>query len=164
MKAPHVNGRFCGEDGTPLTHEMSELDCDRFDTELLIDEVQNRPAIWNTKCSEYKDRGAKKMCWEELTEIFCSAGDTRKKLSVSELSNLVFFLYNLISKCCCLAIVYLLVYLVKSHCLAIVVNYTHSLHINVVANILSPTHARVRVKLLISFSFEFAKEVEQCKR
>lgn len=55
---------------------MEELDCDRFDTELLIDEVKKRPALWDVTCVEYKERAAKRRCWEELEEVFCRAGDT----------------------------------------------------------------------------------------
>ena len=36
------------------------MECDRFDTDLLIDEVEKRPAIWDMTSSVYKDRGAKK--------------------------------------------------------------------------------------------------------
>lgn len=63
---------------------MEELDCGRCDTELLIAEVKRRPALWDIKCAEYKDRAAKKRCWEELEGIFCGDGDTPERKDPGE--------------------------------------------------------------------------------
>ena len=52
---------------------------DRFDTELFIDEIEKRPAIWDMACADYKDRVIKKRCWEELVDIFCSGDEQEKK-------------------------------------------------------------------------------------
>lgn len=41
-----------------------------FDTEKLIIEIQNRPAIWNTKSAEYSDRNLRSKAWEELVDIY----------------------------------------------------------------------------------------------
>ncbi|CAG4964060.1 unnamed protein product [Colias eurytheme] len=42
-----------------------DLDIDRF-----IFEIENHPAIWNTKCDEYSDRAQKVKQWEEVTNMF----------------------------------------------------------------------------------------------
>ena len=60
-----------------------EQECDRFDTELLIDEVEKRPVIWDMTSADYKDRVAKKRCWEEVVDVFCR-GDTQEKKNVGE--------------------------------------------------------------------------------
>ncbi|MPC69756.1 hypothetical protein E2C01_063986 [Portunus trituberculatus] len=52
---------------------------DRFYTELLIDEIEKRPTIWDMTCADYKDRLVKKRCWEELVDIFCSGDEQEKK-------------------------------------------------------------------------------------
>ncbi|XP_066958378.1 uncharacterized protein [Macrobrachium rosenbergii] len=49
------------------------------DTELFIDEVEKRPAIWDTRSVDYKDKLVKRKCWEELVEIFCSSEETRDR-------------------------------------------------------------------------------------
>ncbi|XP_027229943.2 uncharacterized protein [Penaeus vannamei] len=59
-----------------------QQETDRFDTELFIDEVQKRPAIWDMASAVYKDRVEKKRCWDELVEIFCS-GNTKEKRDVA---------------------------------------------------------------------------------
>lgn len=41
-----------------------------FDTEKFIIEIQNRPAIWNTKSAEYSDKNLRSKAWEELVEIY----------------------------------------------------------------------------------------------
>ena len=50
-----------------------------FDTELFIDEVQRRPAIWDMESSEYKNRVTKKRSWEELVELFADPEETIEK-------------------------------------------------------------------------------------
>jgi hypothetical protein len=39
------------------------------DVEALIDAVRDRPALWDTRCSEYSDKVNKAQCWRE---IFCN--------------------------------------------------------------------------------------------
>ncbi|XP_026330373.1 uncharacterized protein LOC113237883, partial [Hyposmocoma kahamanoa] len=41
-----------------------------FDTERFIIDIQNRPAIWNTKSAEYSDRNLRSKAWEELVDIY----------------------------------------------------------------------------------------------
>ena len=36
---------------------------DRFDTELLIDEIGKLPAIWDMACADYKDRAVIGGCY-----------------------------------------------------------------------------------------------------
>ncbi|CAG2057267.1 unnamed protein product [Timema podura] len=55
------------------------METERFNTELFIDLIQNRPAIWDMECPEYKNRVLKKSSWEELVEIFIEDGDTPEK-------------------------------------------------------------------------------------
>lgn len=49
--------------------------------EQLINEIQNRPAIWDKRSVEYADRNKKKMSWEEITNIFVGedASEEKKK-------------------------------------------------------------------------------------
>ena len=49
------------------------MKCDRFGTNLFIDEVEKRLAIWDMTSSGYKDTEAKKRSWEEIMEVFCSS-------------------------------------------------------------------------------------------
>jgi hypothetical protein len=51
----------------------------RFDTELFIDEVEKRTALWDVQCPAYKDRQIRKTFWEELVEICGEAGETTEK-------------------------------------------------------------------------------------
>ncbi|XP_077270213.1 uncharacterized protein LOC143901662 [Temnothorax americanus] len=59
------------------------------DTELFIDEIEKRPAIWNMECPDYRNRIKKKKSWEEIVEIFSTAGNTeeQKKLLGVKLQN-----------------------------------------------------------------------------
>ncbi|XP_068910076.1 uncharacterized protein [Tenebrio molitor] len=41
-----------------------------FDTEKFINEVQNRPWLWDTSVADYSNREVKKKGWEELVNIF----------------------------------------------------------------------------------------------
>jgi hypothetical protein len=43
---------------------------DGFDTEKLISEIESRPAIWKTECTEYANKNEKAKAWEEVCEIF----------------------------------------------------------------------------------------------
>ncbi|XP_063390990.1 uncharacterized protein LOC134676533 [Cydia fagiglandana] len=44
-----------------------------FDTEKFINEIRNRPTIWNSKCPDYVDRELKLQAWNELVDQY--AGD-----------------------------------------------------------------------------------------
>ncbi|KAJ2941416.1 hypothetical protein O0L34_g3625 [Tuta absoluta] len=55
------------------------MERDNFDTELFIDEVEKRVAIWNMESSDYSNRVIKRRNWEEIVEIFCEAGDSEEK-------------------------------------------------------------------------------------
>lgn len=42
-----------------------------FDTELFIDEIEKRPAIWYMTSGEYANKISKRRAWEEISIIFC---------------------------------------------------------------------------------------------
>jgi len=59
-----------------------------FDTEKFILEIEKRPEIWNSACSEYSNRDVKKKRWEELTNIFSSEDNTfHEKKHIGEYNN-----------------------------------------------------------------------------
>ncbi|XP_022829267.1 uncharacterized protein LOC111358380 [Spodoptera litura] len=64
------------------------METEHFDSDLFIDEIQKRPAIWDMESPDYKNKVIKKRNWEELVEIFCDAGDSleKKKLLGSTLT------------------------------------------------------------------------------
>ncbi|XP_045767123.1 uncharacterized protein LOC123868636 [Maniola jurtina] len=41
-----------------------------FDTEKFIEEIKNRPAIWDSESPEYANREMKKKAWEDVINIF----------------------------------------------------------------------------------------------
>lgn len=41
----------------------------RFDTELLITAIEQKPCIWDTSSEDYKNRDAKIKAWDEVAEI-----------------------------------------------------------------------------------------------
>jgi hypothetical protein len=45
-------------------------------TDLFINEIEKRPAIWNMKSSEYSNRTN---AWEELVLVFSNIEDTEDK-------------------------------------------------------------------------------------
>lgn len=55
------------------------MERDNFDTELFIDEIEKRVALWDMASTEYSNRITKRRNWEELVEIFCEAGDSEEK-------------------------------------------------------------------------------------
>jgi hypothetical protein len=56
------------------------MDGDVFDTDLFIDEIEKRPAIWDMASSEYSNKLSKRRAWEEIVLIFISdAGDAEEK-------------------------------------------------------------------------------------
>jgi len=56
------------------------------ETDLLISEVEKRPAIWDMTSSEYSNRTLKRKAWEELVLVFSHVEDTedKKKIWVSK--------------------------------------------------------------------------------
>lgn len=58
------------------------MERDSFDTELFIDEVEKRVAIWDMESPDYSNRILKRRSWEELVEIFSEAGDSEEKKKV----------------------------------------------------------------------------------
>lgn len=74
---------------------------DRFDTELFIDEVEKRPAIWDIQCKDYSNKIIKNQAWQELVEIFGNCENTFEKKNIlsrfiqkkNELTEL-FYSYN----------------------------------------------------------------------
>ncbi|GBP34033.1 hypothetical protein EVAR_94045_1 [Eumeta japonica] len=59
-----------------------EFAMDRFDTELFIDEVEKRPAIWDIQCDDYSNKIIKNRAWQELVEIFGNCEDTVEKKNI----------------------------------------------------------------------------------
>lgn len=55
------------------------METEAFNTELFIDEVEKRPAIWDMTSSDYSDRNLKRRAWEELVLIFCEGDDSEEK-------------------------------------------------------------------------------------
>ncbi|KOB77055.1 Uncharacterized protein OBRU01_04631 [Operophtera brumata] len=52
---------------------------DRFDTELFIDEVEKRPALWDIQLAEYSNKIIRNGAWQELVEIFGENEDSLEK-------------------------------------------------------------------------------------
>lgn len=48
-------------------------------TDLLIDEIEKRVAIWNINSKEYANKIIKRRSWEELVLIFCNNNDSEEK-------------------------------------------------------------------------------------
>lgn len=71
----HLIARFRVE----WTHGTTKMETEHFDSDLFIDEIQKRPAIWDMESPDYKNKVIKKRYWEELVEIFCDAGDSLEK-------------------------------------------------------------------------------------
>lgn len=61
-----------------------------FDTEKFIIEIQNRPAIWNTKSAEYSDRNLRQKAWEELVEIYGTDLPQEKKKQLGKYQLFIF--------------------------------------------------------------------------
>ncbi|KAF9814770.1 hypothetical protein SFRURICE_014865 [Spodoptera frugiperda] len=56
------------------------METEAFNTELLIDEIEKRPAIWDMTSSDYSDKNLRRRAWEELVLIFCEGHDNEEKL------------------------------------------------------------------------------------
>lgn len=57
---------------------------ERVDTDLFINEIKKRPAIWDMMSCEYKDRNLKRKSWEEIVDVFCSSGDVKEKQNMGK--------------------------------------------------------------------------------
>jgi hypothetical protein len=51
-----------------------------YDTELFIEEVKNRPAIWDMESAEYTNRTLKRVAWQQLVEMFSAEGTSKEEL------------------------------------------------------------------------------------
>ncbi|CAG9822070.1 unnamed protein product [Phaedon cochleariae] len=58
---------------------FKKMERDKFDTELLIDEVEKRVPIWDMESSDYSNKGIKRRKLKEFVEMFCEAGDSEEK-------------------------------------------------------------------------------------
>lgn len=63
------------------------MDQRQFDVDTFIDEVEDRPAIWNMHIPEYSNKIAKQQAWDELAMIFCDPNDMEQNLR--ELGNTI---------------------------------------------------------------------------
>lgn len=60
-------------------HVSREMERQNFDTELFIDEIEKRPAIWDLESPDYANRILKRRSWEELVLIFSNKDDSEEK-------------------------------------------------------------------------------------
>lgn len=68
------------------------METEHFDSDLFIDEIQKRPAIWDMESPEYKNKVLKKRNWEEIVEIFSDCEDNlEKKKLLGEYNYLLIF-------------------------------------------------------------------------
>lgn len=67
-----------------------EKDC--FDTELFIDEIEKRQAIWDMSSADYSNRNKKRSAWEELVIIFGENDDSEEKKK--NLGKAIYFTLN----------------------------------------------------------------------
>ncbi|KAF5301289.1 hypothetical protein FQR65_LT19238 [Abscondita terminalis] len=61
------------------------MDANNIDCELLINAIQERPAIWDMRSSDYSDKIKRKRSWEEVVILFSREDDTeeeKKKLGI----------------------------------------------------------------------------------
>jgi hypothetical protein len=58
-----------------VVHSFALCIMEDFNTEMFIDEVKKREAIWNSSSETYKDRILKKNQWSELCSLFCPSFD-----------------------------------------------------------------------------------------
>ncbi|KAF9406398.1 hypothetical protein HW555_013220 [Spodoptera exigua] len=58
---------------------IREMERQNFDTELFIDEIEKRPAIWDLESPDYANRILKRRSWEELVLIFSDKDDSEEK-------------------------------------------------------------------------------------
>lgn len=55
------------------------METEAFNTELFIDEVEKRPAIWDMSSSDYSLKNLRRRAWEEIVLIFCEGHDNEEK-------------------------------------------------------------------------------------
>lgn len=67
------------------------MEVEAFDTEMFIEEVENRRCIWDLECAEYKNRALKRSAWQELVDIFSSENSTlEQKTALGKYSIYIF--------------------------------------------------------------------------
>ncbi|KAK5648083.1 hypothetical protein RI129_002975 [Pyrocoelia pectoralis] len=71
---------------------MSEKE--NFNTDMFIDEIEKRPAVWDMTCSEHGNKILKRRVWEELVIIFCEGDESDDKKKI--LGNTYYFNYHII--------------------------------------------------------------------
>ncbi|KAF9413704.1 hypothetical protein HW555_008150, partial [Spodoptera exigua] len=49
-----------------IVRKSSEMETEAFNRELLIDEIEKRPAMWDMTSSDYSDKNLRRRAWEEL--------------------------------------------------------------------------------------------------
>lgn len=49
------------------------------DSELLINVIQERPAIWDMRSNDYSDKNKRKRSWEEVVILFAKENDTEEE-------------------------------------------------------------------------------------
>ncbi|CAK1589528.1 unnamed protein product [Parnassius mnemosyne] len=59
--------------------KSSEMETEAFNTELFIDEIEKRPAVWDMTSSVYSDKNLRRRAWEELVLIFCEGDENEEK-------------------------------------------------------------------------------------
>lgn len=71
-----------------------------FETERFIEEIQNRPCIWDSASKHYSDRKLKIKCWDELVNLFKGKDkmtkEEKKQLGKVHLCNFCLFKHLLI--------------------------------------------------------------------
>ncbi|VVD04348.1 unnamed protein product [Leptidea sinapis] len=55
------------------------METEAFNTELFIDEIEKRPAIWDMTSSDYSDKNFRRRAWQERLLIFCKGHDNEEK-------------------------------------------------------------------------------------
>lgn len=58
------------------------METEAFNTELLIGEIEKRPAIWDMTSSDYSDNNLRRRAWGELVLIFCEGHDNEEKKKI----------------------------------------------------------------------------------
>lgn len=67
-----------------------------FDTEKFIIQIQNQPAIWNTKCADYSDRNLKQAAWEQIVNAYGAGVSTDEKKNLGKLFGYFIFKFQLV--------------------------------------------------------------------
>jgi hypothetical protein len=64
------------------------------DTDLFIDEVEKRPAIWDMASTEYSNKASKRRAWEAIVLIFSDSGDGDDKKKILDTYYLLLIISN----------------------------------------------------------------------